>query len=126
MEWPLTTMGTLGEKQVQGRVGSSGLDIPGLALSWSGQLGSPESPGIQVLRGGYHLLSLRERGRRDDKDWGLGPRTWTLQWFAAWAGRSDREVEGEPGEWFLDKGSEESARGGGGGRDHREATDGSD
>ena len=50
VEWPLTTMGTLGEKQVQGRVRSSGLDTPGLALSWSGQLGSPESPGIQVLR----------------------------------------------------------------------------
>ena len=43
-------MGTLGEEQVQGQVGSSGLDTPGLALSWSGQLGSPESPSIQVLR----------------------------------------------------------------------------
>lgn len=43
-------MQTQGEEQVHGRVGSSGLDTPGLALSWSGQLGSPETPSIQVLR----------------------------------------------------------------------------
>ena len=45
-----TMMRTRGEEQVHGRVGSSGLDTPGLAPSWSGQLGSPETLSIQVLR----------------------------------------------------------------------------